>query len=164
MTINLVHWFQLPFIGMCDLKSIYMNHLWAFTIWWWPMTIWIGKTRKLLQTDTKKTFRGQIFLVVLVNFWKPINVENDTSTFTLSWRGSVTSNLTLWHGPYGFFLKIFASLFQLFSSLFVLKGDAKKMSQTLLTLTNFRLQFTHFLLIGQKIDTISFLMSYCMPL
>ena len=46
----------------------------------------------------------------------------------------------------------------------IVKGDAKKMSQTLFTITTFRLIFEHFWLICQKIDTLNFLMSYCRPL
>ena len=42
-----------------------------------------------------------------------------------------------------------------------IKGDAKKMIQTLLTVGAFRLKNSHFHLICQKIDTLSFLMSYC---
>ena len=45
--------------------------------------------------------------------------------------------------------------------LMYLKGDAKKMIQTLLTVGAFRLKNSHFYLICQKIDTLSFLMSYC---
>ena len=44
----------------------------------------------------------------------------------------------------------------------IIKDDAKKkMSQTLLTITTVKLKFIHFYLICQKIDTLSFLMSYC---
>ena len=42
-----------------------------------------------------------------------------------------------------------------------IKGDAKKMIQTLLTVGAFGLKNSHFYLICQKIDTLSFLMSYC---
>ena len=44
-----------------------------------------------------------------------------------------------------------------------IKGDAKKISQTLLTTTTFKLKFLHFWLIRPKKDTLSFMMSCCRP-
>ena len=57
------------------------------------------------------------------------------------------------------YLKLMAS--RICSLNFFIKGDAKKMTQTLLNIRTFEPKFAYFCVICQKKHTLSFLMSYC---